>query len=64
MIDCRKNKELKVGDEIYFYIGQSIKSGVILEKEYMSKGDIGFLIQLKDGKFCRVKHRKLDLIDE
>jgi hypothetical protein len=27
----------------------------------LDRGDISFLIETEDGKFCRVKHRNLDL---
>ena len=61
MIDCTVNKELEVGTHISFILGASLYDGYIREKNPMDKGDVGFLIETEDGKFCRVKHRKLDL---
>ena len=50
MIDCKINKELEVGTHISFNLGSSLVDGYI-----------GFLIETECGKFCRVKHRNLDL---
>jgi hypothetical protein len=61
MIDCKVNKELEVGTHISFNSGSSLVDGYIKEKTYMDRGDISFLIETEDGKFCRVKHRNLDL---
>jgi hypothetical protein len=61
MVDCRINKELEVGAHISFHHGSSILSGYIKEKTPMDRGDINFLIETEDGKFCRVRHRNLDL---
>ena len=61
MIDCKINKELGVGSHISFNLGRSLVDGYIREKTPLSKGDISFLIETEDGKFCRIKHRNLDL---
>lgn len=61
MIDCRINKKLEVGTHISFNSGSSLIDGYIRGKTQMDRGDIGFLIETEDGKFCRVRHRKLDL---
>jgi hypothetical protein len=61
MIDCKINKELEVGTHISFNLGSSLVDGYIREKTQMDRGDIGFLIETECGKFCRVKHRNLDL---
>jgi hypothetical protein len=61
MIDCKVNKELEVGAHISFNLGSSLVDGYIREKGEMGRGDIGFLIETEDGRFCRVKHRNLDL---
>jgi hypothetical protein len=61
MIDCKVNKELEVGTHISFNNGPSLIDGYIREKGQMDRGDIGFLIETEDGRFCRVKHRNLDL---
>jgi hypothetical protein len=61
MIDCKINKELEVGTHISFNYGTSLVDGYIREKTQMNRGDIDFLIETEDGKFCRVKHRNLDL---
>lgn len=60
MVDCRVNKELKVGTHISFNNGTSLVDGYIREKTNLDS-DISFLIETEDGKFCRVKHRNLDL---
>jgi hypothetical protein len=61
MIDCKTNKELEVGTHISFKNGTIIVDGYIREKTQMDRGDIDFLIETEDGRFCRVKHRYLDL---
>ena len=61
MIDCKINKELEVGTHISFNLGTSLVDGHIREKTNLDRGDISFLIETEDGKFCRVKHRMLDL---
>lgn len=61
MIDCKVNKELEIGTHISFHLCGLLVDGHIREKTPMDKGDIGFLIETEDGKFCRVKHRQLDL---
>ena len=61
MIDLKTNKQLDVGSHISFHLGSLLFDGYIREKTQMDKGDIGFLIETEDGKFCRVKHRNLDL---
>ena len=60
MIDCTLNKNLQVGDKIVFIVGSKPIDGTIVEKNNMSKGDIGFLIQTEKG-LVRTKHRRLDL---
>jgi len=62
MIDCKINKELEVGMHISFNYGSSLVDGYIREKTPMNRGDIGFLIETEDGKFCRIRHRNLDLV--
>ena len=61
MIDCKINKKLEVGTHISFNLGTSLVDGHIREKTNLDRGDISFLIETEDGKFCRVKHRMLDL---
>jgi hypothetical protein len=61
MIDCKINKELEVGTHISFNLGTSLVDGYIREKTNLDRGDISFLIETEDSKFCRVKHRNLDL---
>ena len=61
MIDCKINKELEIGTHISFHNGTSLVDGYIREKAQMDRGDISFLIETEDSKFCRVKHRTLDL---
>lgn len=61
MIDCTINKELEVGTHISFHSKTSLVDGYIREKTHMGRGDISFLIETEDGKFCRVPHRMLDL---
>ena len=61
MIDCKINKNLEIGTHISFNYGPSLIDGHIRKKTQMNKGDISFLIETDDGKFCRVKHRNLDL---
>ena len=52
MVDCRVNKELKVGTHISFNHGTSLVDGYIREKTNLDRGDISFLIETEDGKFC------------
>ena len=61
MIDTKINMKLEVGSHISFRYGTSLIDGYVRDKSQMDKGDIGFLIETEDGKFCRVKHRHLDL---
>lgn len=61
MIDCKINKELEIGTHISFNYGTSLVDGYIREKTNLDRGDISFLIETEDGKFCRIKHRNLDL---
>lgn len=60
MIDCSVNKNLQVGNKIIFILGGISIDGTIIEKNYMDKGDIDFLIQTEGG-LVRSKHRNLDL---
>lgn len=53
-------KDLEVEDKITFIVGNKIIDGTILEKNYMSRGDIDFLIETPKG-LLRSKHRNLNL---
>jgi len=61
MIDCKINKNIEVETKIDFILGNTLISGIIIEKTPIGKGDISFLIKTDGNKFCRVKHRCLDL---
>ena len=42
MIDCKINKELKIGSHISFNCGKSLIDGYIREKINLDRGDISF----------------------
>lgn len=57
-----ETKSLKVNDKITFILSSHIPvDGEIIEKIFLDKGDISFLIKIDNGKFIRMKHRNLDL---
>jgi hypothetical protein len=62
MIDASYNKNLQVNDKIIFIIGNTSFDGTIIEKNYIGRGDIDFVITTSDNKTCRVKHRLLNLL--
>jgi uridylate kinase len=60
MIDSL-NKKLEIGTKISIVLGGGkLVDGTIKEKNIMSEGDIGFLIELENG-LCRIKHKHLDI---
>lgn len=63
MIDYKINRELEIGTEIIFYSGgvSTLIDGTIKEREILDNGDVSFLIETKNGKFLKVKHKNLDL---
>ena len=61
MIDCKVNKNLEIGTHISFILGQILLDGYIIKKTNLTNNEISFLIQLEDGKQCKILHRNLDL---
>ena len=57
-----ESKSLNVDDKITFFLSsETVVDGIIIEKVFLDKGDISFLIRIDNGKFIRMKHRNLDL---
>lgn len=61
MINIQENKNLMVGNKLTILFNNSLLDVEILEKIFLDKGDIDFLIKdtnTKDNVF-RIKHRNL-----
>jgi hypothetical protein len=54
-------KDLQVNDKIIFIVNGTMIDGEILEKNYLDKGDIDFVIKVANDKITRIKHRNLNL---
>lgn len=63
MINIQENKNLMVGNKLTILFNNSLLDVEILEKIFLDKGDIDFLIKdtnTKDNVF-RIKHRNLKI---
>lgn len=62
-MDKIDTKNLIVGDKIGFILSGNILeySGIIMEKNYIGKGDIDYLIKIDENKMVRIKYRNLNL---
>jgi hypothetical protein len=56
-----KTKDLEVNDKIIFILNGVMLDGEILEKNYLDKGDIDFVIKVANDKKTRILHRNLNL---
>ena len=56
-----KSKNLEINDKITFFDNNTLMDGQIIEKNYLDKGDIDFVIKTSDNRIMRSKHRNLNI---